>query len=165
MIPNVVNAVAEPGVVATMTQEFLGLLGIGLVLPIAAVGSCIAITIVGLAAVGAWKRCIKANKPLPMTIVALTGMPISQTLYAFILLLQMINITPTVENAGLLFGYGIGTGLALFFSAVAQGKIGAAACDALADDSKGFVNYLMVLGIAETVALFAMVFTMINLPG
>ena len=145
-------------------MEFLGLLGIGLLLPIAAIGSGLGISIAALASVGAWKRCYKANKPAPMTLVALCGVPISQTLYAFILLMQMINITPTAENAGLLFAYGIGTGFALFVSSYGQGKVAAAAADSLADNGQGFVNYLTVLGIIETVALFAMVFTMINLP-
>ena len=158
------NTVTE--VVVNSTELFLGLLGMGLMVAIAAVGSGLGVLASGLAAVGGWKRCNKANKPLPMTLVAITGMPISQTLYGFILLLQMVAIPREVmaSNAGLLLGYGIGTGVALGLSAFAQGKIGAAACDALVDDSKGFANYLMVLGIAETVALFAMVFTMINLP-
>jgi len=166
MDPNIMDVVANAGTVVNSPQLFLGLLGIGLMVAIAAVGSGLGVLAAGLAAVGGWKKCNKANKPLPMTLVAVTGMPISQTLYGFILLLQMVAIPKQViaDNAGLLLGYGIGTGIALALSAFAQGKIGAAACDALVDDSKGFANYLMVLGIAETVALFAMVFTMINLP-
>jgi len=39
-----------------------------------------------------------------------------------------------------------------------QGKAGAAASDAMAETGKGFGNYLMVLGVIETVALFVMVF-------
>ena len=34
-------------------------------------------------------------------------------------------------------------------------------CDALAETGKGFTNYIMVVGLCETVALFAMVFGMI----
>ena len=36
--------------------------------------------------------------------------------------------------------------------------------DALAETGKGFGNYIMVLGVIETVALFVMVFTMTALP-
>ncbi|MBM4061968.1 MAG: hypothetical protein FJ265_12865 [Planctomycetes bacterium] len=43
-------------------------------------------------------------------------------------------------------------------SAWMQGKIGASAADAMTDTGKGFGNYLMALGIIETVALFVMVF-------
>ncbi|RKY86096.1 V-type ATP synthase subunit K, partial [candidate division KSB1 bacterium] len=38
------------------------------------------------------------------------------------------------------------------------------AADALAETGKGFGNYIMVLGVIETVALFVMVFTMTALP-
>ena len=44
-----------------------------------------------------------------------------------------------------------------------QGKVGAAGADALAETNQGFGNYLMTLGVVETVALLVMVFTLINL--
>lgn len=34
------------------------------------------------------------------------------------------------------------------------------ACNALGETGKGLVNYLMVLGVGETVAMFLMVFSM-----
>ena len=49
-------------------------------------------------------------------------------------------------------------GIAMGTSAWIQGRIGAVAADAMAETGKGFGNYLMALGIIETVALFAMVF-------
>jgi V/A-type H+-transporting ATPase subunit K len=57
-------------------------------------------------------------------------------------------------------GVGIASGLAMTLSAVAQGWIGAAAADAIGDTGKGFANYIAVVGIAETIALFAMVLSM-----
>jgi V/A-type H+-transporting ATPase subunit K len=51
-------------------------------------------------------------------------------------------------------------GAAIGFSALLQGKAGASGADALGETGKGFVNYLMVVGIIETVALFVMVFLM-----
>ncbi|HPN72968.1 MAG TPA: V-type ATP synthase subunit K, partial [Candidatus Omnitrophota bacterium] len=59
---------------------------------------------------------------------------------------------------------GLGAGLALGMSAWMQGKAGASASDALAETGKGFGNYIMVLGVIETVALFVMVFAMTALP-
>ena len=56
--------------------------------------------------------------------------------------------------------YGFYMGL----SAWMQGKAAARASDALAETGKGFGNYIMVLGVIETVALFVMVFAMIALP-
>ena len=60
----------------------------------------------------------------------------------------------------LLLGAGILGGIAMGFSAMFQGRAGAAASDALAETGKGFGNYIMVLGLVETVALFVMVFLM-----
>ena len=61
---------------------------------------------------------------------------------------------PTLEH----FGIGVFGGIAMGFSAYFQGKAGATAADALAETGKGFANYLLVLGLIETVALFVMVF-------
>ena len=49
------------------------------------------------------------------------------------------------------------------FSAIAQGKAGAAGADATGETGKGFADYMMIIGICETVAIFAMVLSMINL--
>ena len=56
------------------------------------------------------------------------------------------------------------TGVAIGLSALMQGKAGAKASDALAETGKGFANYIMVVGVIETVALFVMIFAMIALP-
>jgi len=160
--PEVIEAVAT--VVSTgLNPTIIGMLGAGLVMGLGAAGSGIGLGIVGSAAVGSWKRCYKGNRPAPMTILAMCGMPLSQTIYGFILMGQMLAVEVTTANAGNMLGFGIATGFALMFSAIAQGKIAAASCDALGEINKGFVNYLTVLGIAETIALFATVFTMISL--
>ena len=59
---------------------------------------------------------------------------------------------------------GLAVGLAIGASAYMQGKAGARAADALAETGKGFGNYILVVGIIETVALFAMVFAMTAIP-
>jgi len=61
-------------------------------------------------------------------------------------------------DPGLLLGGGLIGGLAMGLSAWFQGKAGASAADAFADTGKGFVNYILVIGLVETVALFVMVF-------
>jgi V/A-type H+-transporting ATPase subunit K len=48
-------------------------------------------------------------------------------------------------------------------SAWFQGVAGAAASDAFAETGKGFANYILVVGLVETVALFVMVFLMLLL--
>jgi V/A-type H+-transporting ATPase subunit K len=142
----------------------LGLLGAGLVMGIATVGSGLGIGFAGQATIGAWKKCYVANKPAPMMLLAFAGAPLTQTFYGFILMGQMIAAAEANLNNGLLYlGYGLASGLAIGFSAIVQGKVGAAAADAQAETGKGFAQYIAVVGIAETVALFAMVLTMISL--
>ena len=143
-----------------MDPKIVGLIGAGLVMGIAALGSGIGIGIAGSATIGAWKRCFKANKPAPMTLLAFAGAPLTQTFYGFILMQQMMSVQITVDNAGQLLGMGIGSGLAMAFSAIGQGQAGAAGADALSETGKGFANYIAVVGICETVALFAMVLSM-----
>jgi V/A-type H+-transporting ATPase subunit K len=140
----------------------LGMIGAGLVMGISALGSAVGIGIAGSATIGAWKRCYKANKPAPMTLLTFAGAPLTQTFYGFILMQQMLN-SASAENGGQLLGMGIGSGLGIAFSAIAQGKAGAAGADALSDTGKGFANYIAVVGICETVALFAMVLSMTTL--
>ena len=77
------------------------------------------------------------------------------------MVLMMIMNSRTVVNEGQVIFYlliGVFAGVALMLSAFFQGKAGAAACDAFGETNKGFANDLMVLGVVETVALFALVF-------
>jgi len=139
----------------------LGFLGAGLVMGISATGSAIAIGIVGQATVGAWKKCFAANKSAPMLLLAFTGNPLTQVFYGYILMgvLKAAAINGT-SNPALLLGFGLIAGLAIAFSAIVQGKIGASACDAIVETGKGFAQFIAIMGIAETVALFVMVLTM-----
>jgi V/A-type H+-transporting ATPase subunit K len=143
----------------------LGLLGAGLVMGISAIGSGIGIGIAGMAVIGAWKKCYIGNKPAPMTLLAFGGAPLTQTFYGFILMMQMkaAALTANPDYQWLYFGFGIASGFAIAFSAIAQGKAGAAGADAQAESGKGFTQYIAIVGICETVALFSMVLTMISL--
>ncbi|OVE75441.1 hypothetical protein BVX97_04545 [bacterium E08(2017)] len=62
------------------------------------------------------------------------------------------NSSVFVPLAGMAAGFGMG------LASWTKGKAGAAAADSLAETGKGFINYLMVLGVIETVSLFIMVF-------
>jgi len=140
----------------------VGFIGAGLVFGLAALGSGFGIGIAGPATVGAWKKCYLANKPAPMTMLAFTGNPLTQTFYGFLLMGPAYNAAGTMEP-WLLLAYTLAAGVALLVTAIVQGKIAACACDAIAEKNKGFAQYMIVMGIAESVALFAMVFTLINL--
>ena len=131
---------------------------------LAAIGSAIGAGIAGQAAIGAWKKCYAQGKQAPFLLLALVGAPLSQTIYAMIM---MTMIMKRVENAGeypLCLAIGIFGGFAQMFSAIYQGKAGAGGCVAYAETKQGFANYLMVLGIVETCAIFALVFSIMALP-
>lgn len=132
--------------------------GAACVLGIAAIGSAIGIGFAGQAAIGAWKRCYMNNKPAPFILTVFAGAPLTQTIYGFLLMQNMIT---SQKEPGFLLALGIFSGLAMAASAVFQGKAGAAGSDALGETGKGFAQYIMVVGLCETVALFAMVFSMI----
>ena len=143
-----------------MTTEFFGMLGAAICMGIAAIGSAIGIGIAGQGAIGAWKRCYVNNKPAPFILTVFAGAPLTQTIYGFLLMSIKLK-TLGAENPGMALGIGIASGLAMCFSAIAQGKAGAAASDALGETGKGFAQYIMVVGLCESVALFAMVFSLI----
>ena len=134
-----------------------GMIGAGIVMGIAAMGSAIGIGIAGQGAIGAWKRCYLNNKPAPFLLVVFAGAPLTQTIYGFLL---MNSMRTSQQNPFFLVGLGLACGLSMCMSAIAQGKAGAAGSDALAETGKGFTNYIMVVGLCETIALFSMVFGM-----
>ena len=135
-----------------------GMLGAAVCMGIAAIGSAIGIGIAGQGAIGAWKRCYVNNKPAPFILTVFAGAPLTQTIYGFLL---MQSMAASQKDSWFLLGLGIASGLAMCFSAIAQGKAGAAGSDALGETGKGFAQYIMVVGLCETVALFSMVFSMI----
>lgn len=151
--------------------EFWGQLSMGLVLAGAASGSALGIGAAGRAATGAWGKEAKAGKTLSFSYIILIGMPLSQTIYGFILMLiglapLITGSTPiTAQHAGTLLGIGIAGASAEFFSAWVQGLIGAGACRALSEgEGKGLVFMIIAMGIVETVGLFGFVFLFLVLP-
>ena len=141
-----------------------GLGDMGFSLAFAAVGSALGTGVAGMAAIGAWKKAFLQNKAAPFILIAFVGAPLTQTIYGFILKNQIkaANLPPDSYLYQMILG--AIAGLAIGFSAWMQGKAGARASDALAESGKGFANYLMVLGVIESVALFVMGFTMLALP-
>ncbi len=133
-------------------------------LALSAVGSALGTGVAGMAAVGAWKKAFVHNKGAPFILIAFVGAPLSQTIYGMILRNAIKNASLPPESYFYQMLIGFLGGLAIGASAYMQGKAGAAAADALAETGKGFGNYIMVLGVIETVALFVMVFCMTALP-
>jgi V/A-type H+-transporting ATPase subunit K len=134
-----------------------GFIGIAACLGLSALGSALGAGTAGMSAIGAWKKCFILNKPAPFILVAFAGAPLTQTIYGFILM--GILQTGSLTDWGKL-GVGVFAGLAMGASALFQGKCAAYAADAYGETGQGFGNYILVVGLIETVALFAMVFFM-----
>jgi V/A-type H+-transporting ATPase subunit K len=141
-------------------MEIIGQIGYAAALAFAAMGSAIGAGAAGMSAVGAWKKCFAQNKPAPFLIIAFVGAPLTQTIYGFILMNAIIGAQVSMMSK---LGAGVLGGIALGLSAWFQGRAGAAASDALGETNRGFANYLIVLGLIETVAIFVMVFLLIVL--
>ena len=137
-------------------------LGFAAAFGLSALGSCLGIGAAGQAAVGAWKKCFMQNKAAPFILAVFIGAPLSQTIYGMIL---MNDIIAASSKIGYLWMAGVFGWAAIGLSAWMQGKIGASAADAMAETGKGFGNYLVALGIIETVALFMMGFLKVAIAG
>jgi len=135
-------------------------LGAIMVLAISALGSGAGAGVAGMAAIGAWKKNFVQNKNASFLLVALTAAPLTQTIYGFIVMNNMMSLTMKGQY---MWGVGAFAGAAIGLSAYWQGKCAAVACDAMGETNKGFGNYLVVLGMTETVALLVMVFTIVFL--
>lgn len=141
-----------------------GLGDMNLSLGLSALGSGLGIGVAGMAAIGTWKKAFLQNKAASFIMIAFVGAPLSQTIYGMILRNAIKDAQLPPESYPYQMLIGCLGGLAIGFSAYMQGKAGAKAADALGETGKGFANYIMVLGIIETVALFTMVFCMTALP-
>jgi V/A-type H+-transporting ATPase subunit K len=142
-----------------MDTGLVGQIGIGACLGLSAFGSAMGARVAGMAAIGAWKKCFIQNKPVPFILVAFAGAPLTQTIYGFILM----NVLAATQrlNGFQLLGVGLFAGIAIGASAYAQGSCSASASDAYAETEQGFGNYMLIIGLCETVALFVMVFAML----
>ena len=130
----------EPNTMVTLAK-----MGAAAALGIAAMGSALGCGTAGMSAITMWKKAYAQGKMLLMNFILSKAAESGFT------------------NWGGCLGAGIFGGLGMMASAWYQGKSAAVACDALGETGKGMVNYLMVLGIVETVALFVLVFSMMVL--
>lgn len=126
--------------------------------------------IAGMAAIGAGNRCLQEGRKFPFISMAFVGAPLTQTIYGFLLMnailsLSKAHLAPDTDPSLLLYLMtgGVFGGMAIGVAGWMQGRAAAVAADAIADNEKGFVNYMMILGIIESVALFVMIFIIVTL--
>ena len=141
------------------TQLALAKAGAFCAMGISAIGSAYGCGVAGASAIGSWKKCYAQGKQAPFQLSVLTGAPMTQTIYGLILMTIIKGkVVEDAANWPLYLFVGIIGGIAIAISGAFQGRAAAGACDAFAETGQGFTNYLLALGIVETIAIFAMVF-------
>ena len=139
------------------SMELLRWIGIGGCFGLSAVGAAIGMAVNGPAVIGAWKKCYVQKKPAPFILLVFGATCLSNIIYGFILLLLLPAST---ASSFVLLTLGLGSGLAIGAVAITQAMCAASAAEAYAETGQGFANYLMIVGIAETISLFAVVFVL-----
>lgn len=141
----------------------LGIAGAVIALGLSAFGSALGTGKAAASAIGAWKKCFAQGKQAPFVLLSYVGAPITQTLYGMILMFKMVK---TAQDPNALPGTGLAlvilglfAGIAIGTSAFLQGLAAAGAADSQAETGSGLANNMSALGIVETTAIFAMVFT------
>ncbi len=136
----------------------LGMIGPGIVLGLACLGSAIGCGIAGMASHGVMTRVDEGHGKF----IGLSAMPSSQSIYGFILMIIMkTNIEAGTLPPLTAVGVGISVGMAILVSAVYQGKCAATAIQATAKQPALFGKAFAALGIVESFALFAFVFALL----
>ena len=151
--------------IALKIMEFISLGSGYTAVALAAIGSSIGTGYAGAAAIGAWKKCYQQGKPAPFLLMALVGAPLSQTIYAMIMMIiNKGKIMDHPEHMPIYVCIGLIGGLAQMTSAIFQGRAAAGGCVSFAETGQGFANSLMVLGVIETCAIFALIFSFMAMP-
>ena len=153
-----------------MDVHYLCAIAYAAALSLAGIGSVLGTGAAGMAAIGASKKCYVEERKVPFAMIAFVGMPLTQTIYGYLLMNTIVNLSnfhisknsPHSAYIYLLTG-GLLGGFVIGLAAYIQGKTAAVASDAMAETNQGFANYMMILGIIESVALFVTIFIIVTL--
>ncbi len=144
-------------------HEYLSVLGwLGIYLPVAlgAIGASIGCTLAGQAAIGAMMELEGGYGRY----VGLSALPSSMSIYGIVVMF-ILNRPVTVDNAGGLFGIGVGAGVTFMLSAIYQGMCCASAIAASKAKPEIFGLSLAPAAIVEGFAVFAFVFALVTAGG
>lgn len=134
------------------------MVGPALVMGLAGIGSCIGCGIAGAASHAAMSRVEEGHGKY----IGMAAAPSSQMIYGLILLLLMsksINAGTLSPISGI--GIALGAGVVIMFSAIYQGKVCATGIQASLKQPAVFGKCFAAIGIIESFALFALVFSLL----
>ena len=135
-------------------EQLLGYLGLGLMLGLAGIGSSYGTTIAGQAAEGALKK----DPSKASGYMVLCALPATQGLYGFIAFMMMSG-RDIAQDGLLLFGIGIGVGLACLLSGIRQGKICASGIQGMAQGYDVQTQTMIYAALPEFYVILALVAT------
>jgi V/A-type H+-transporting ATPase subunit K len=136
----------------------LDLFGPALALGLSAIGSAIGCGIAGMASHAVMSRVEEGHGKF----IALSAAPSSQVIYGFVLMLLMSRAMEAgTLSATSAFGIGLSAGLAIMMSGIFQGRVCATGIQASAKQPAIFGKCFASVGIIESFALFAFVFSLL----
>jgi V/A-type H+-transporting ATPase subunit K len=90
------------------------------------------------------------------------AMPASQIIYGFIVMLKLVALERSMENAAAIAVIGITVGVVLLYNAIKQGQVIAAGFKVSKSKPEVFVfSSIIPAGVVEGFALFAFIFALI----
>ena|SRR3990167_936609 len=136
------------------------MIGPALSLGFSAIGAAIGCAIAGMVSHGIMSRVEEGHGKY----IGLSAVPSSQMIYGFVLMLLLKNaiVAKTVSPLSGVF-IGGAAGLAIMVAAIYQGLCCASAIQAVAKQQGLFGKTFVVIGIVESFALFAFVFSLLLL--
>ena len=134
-------------------ELILGYLGLGLMLGLAGIGSCLGTTIAGKAAEGALKK----NPNASSSYMILSALPSTQGLYGFVAFLVWTMRRDFAADGVMLFCVGLAVGAICLYSAIRQGQVCADGIASIAQGNYVFTNTLIYAALPEFYAILALV--------
>ena len=133
-------------------NEFLGYLGMGLMLALAGIGSCYGTSIAGNAAEGALKK----NKEKSSSYMILSALPATQGLYGFVAFLMWMSRDFAADGLKL-FAIGLVVGVVFLISAIRQGQVCANGIAGIASGHDVQTNTMIYAALPEFYAILSLV--------
>ena len=136
-------------------ELILGYLGLGLMLGLAGIGSCLGTTIAGKAAEGALKK----NPNASSSYMILSALPSTQGLYGFVAFLVWTMRRDFAADGVMLFCVGLAVGAICLYSAIRQGQVCADGIASIAQGNDVLTNTFIYAALPEFYAILALVAT------
>lgn len=135
-------------------NEILGYLGLGLVLALPGIGSCIGTTTVGNAAEGALKKKPEAAG----TYMVMSALPATQGIYGFVAFFMLLGkLKADLAMGPSIFCVGLCVGLVCLWSAVRQGTVCANGIIGVSQGHDVFTNTMIYAALPEFYAILGLV--------